>query len=141
MPVRSWPALTLALAGMLGTAPAHGGEGMLGIAFVQAPEAGAGVATGTSPEAAIEAAMAQCMQTTGAEDCIVTNWCQPAGWSVDLFVQHEAGPHWHEVVCGLPDRDMAENIAAQLCDLSGRDGLILCEMVQLYDDTGTPLLD
>ncbi len=137
---RSWPATALALAMLPGTAPAQA-EGLLGIAFVQAPEAGSGMATATTPEAAIEAAMAQCMQTALAEDCIVTNWCQPAGWSVDLFVQHEAGPHWHEVVCGLPERALAESIAAQLCDLSQREGLILCEMVQIYDDAGTAQMD
>lgn len=140
MPDRSWPAMALALLCAPGPAPAHA-EGMLGIAFVQAPEAGGGVATGTTPDVAIAAAIAQCTHTAEAEDCIVTNWCQPAGWSIDLFVMHQEGPHWHEVVCGLPSRELAESVAELLCDLSGREWLMLCELVQLYDDTGAAQMD
>lgn len=119
------------------TSAALGQDGPPGIAFVQAPEQGGGVAVGKTMEAAFADAVEQCAQAGAAEgDCLKTNWCQPAGWSVDIFVQHREGPHWHEVVCGLPTLSAAKATALHACDQFERDYLIACHIVQLYDPEG-----
>lgn len=117
--------------------PLHAQNGPIGIAFVQAPEQGGGVAIASTPEVAFANATAQCMQFGAREqDCIKTNWCMPAGWSVDVFVQHQEGPHWHEVVCGLPTKSAALAAVLHMCDPRERDYLIGCYAVQLYDSRG-----
>lgn len=86
--------------------------------------------------------MAQCVEG-GAEarDCIVTNYCSPAGWSVDLFIQHREGLHWHEVTCGLPELSMAQTFEAMACNRDARPWLIECALVQIYDPDGQPIMD
>ncbi|MBN8290444.1 hypothetical protein JI664_00550 [Rhodobacter sp. NTK016B] len=113
-----------------------------GIAFVQAPEMSSGMAAGASRGEAIDAAIAECV-AGGAmeEDCIVTNWCAPAGWSIDIFAQHREGLHWHEVVCGLPTRAVGEMVAQTMCDRGERPELIECQLVQVYDHEGTPQME
>ena len=118
--------------------PAAAAAQFPGIAFVQAPESGAGVGTGDYA-AAMAAAMAQCQTPAEAEDCQSSViWCQPAGWSIDLFVQHIEGIHWHQVQCGLPDRATAERVADAICTLPADSYLIECTLVQLYDPDGRP---
>ena len=132
-------ALVIAL---LAAQPALAQEGPLGIAFAEAPELSSGVGVGPTPDAAIGAAVAECV-AGGAEarECIVTNYCSPAGWSADLFVQHREGLHWHEVTCGLPERAMAEALETIACDRDLRPWLIECALVQVYDPQGKPLLE
>lgn len=121
--------------------PAAAQDWPMGIAFVQAPEQASGMAMGRTAQEAFAAATAQCVKAGAlAEDCIATNWCQPAGWSIDVFVMHQEGFHWHEVVCGLPSRALAERVADELCAPAMRDWLIECQLVQLYDETGEPHL-
>lgn len=117
--------------------PAAAQDGPKGIAFVQAPEQSGGVCTGATPEEGFACAVAECTAGGAAdEDCIRTNWCQPAGWSVDIFVQHSEGPHWHEVVCGMPSEAIARAAALHACDPNERDYLIECSVVQVYDPEG-----
>lgn len=121
--------------------PALAQEGPRGIAFVQAPEQSAGQATGLTPQAAFAEATAHCVAGGAlAQDCLPTTWCFPAGWSVDIFAQHQEGLHWHETHCGLPSREVAEQVAHALCDKGARPYLIECDLVQVYDPDGTPLL-
>lgn len=109
----------------------------MGIAFVQAPEQGGGICLAESAEKGFECAIAQCTDSGAlAEDCLKTNWCHPAGWSVDIFVQHNEGPHWHEVICGLPSQNAALATAEIACDKEERPYLIECSAVQLYDPMG-----
>ena len=117
--------------------PAAAQDGPKGIAFVQAPEQGSGVCLGSTPEEGFSCAVAQCMESGAAdEDCIRTNWCQPAGWSVDNFVQHQEGLHWHEVICGLPTEGIARKAAEAACDPDEREYVSECSMVQIYDPDG-----
>lgn len=112
-------------------------DGPKGIAFVQAPEQGGGVCTASKPEEGFACAVAECVGNGAAyEDCIRTNWCQPAGWSVDVFLQHREGIHWHEVICGIPSEAVARGAASHLCDINERDYLIACSIVQVYDPDG-----
>lgn len=114
-------------------------EGPLGIAFVQAPEQSWGMGLAATPEAAFDLAVAQCVAGGAlAEDCLRTNWCHPAGWSVDLFLMHREGLHWHEVVCGLPEESVARAVAAAVCDQGARPYITECALVQLYDRDGAP---
>lgn len=122
--------LSLCLPGMAAAQP-------LGIAFVQAPEQAQGMAMGATPEAAFAAATQRCIEGGALpEDCLPTNWCFPAGWSIDLFVQHREGLHWHEVHCGLPDRGLAITYAEFACDIGVRTDLTDCMLVQLWDPEG-----
>ena len=127
----------LVIAALLFASSAVAQDGPQGIAFVQAPEQGSGVCLGATPEEGFACAVAQCMESGARdEDCIRTNWCQPAGWSVDIFVQHQEGLHWHEVVCGLPSEAVAKATALHVCDRSERDYIIECSAVQVYDPEG-----
>lgn len=124
----------------LGLSPAAAQEGTLGIAFVQAPEMASGMAVALTPDEGFAAATALCVAGGAmAEDCLQTNWCLPAGWSVDLFVMHQEGLHWHEVYCGLPSYEAAEQVAAALCAPKARDWITECLPVQFYDPEGTAL--
>jgi hypothetical protein len=132
----------IALAAMLSTSPASAQDGPKGIAFVQAPQQGGGVCLGATPEEGFACAAAECTAGSAAdEDCIRTNWCQPAGWSVDVFMQHREGPHWHEVICGIPTETIAKAAASHLCDMNERDYLIECSVVQIYDPRGETTMD
>lgn len=127
---------------IMSPAPAAAQEGPVGIAFVQAPEQGGGVCTGAAAEQAFSCAVEQCMESGARdEDCLRTNWCMPSGWSVDVFLQHQEGPHWHEVVCGLPSKAIAMAVAVHLCDRTERDYLIECAPVQFYDPGGKESMD
>jgi hypothetical protein len=121
----------------LAASPVSAQDGPKGIAFVQAPEQGSGVCVAATPEEGFACAVEQCM-ADGArdEDCIRTNWCQPAGWSVDIFVQHQEGIHWHEVICGLPTEAIAQAAAEAACDPAERNYVIECSVVQVYDPEG-----
>ncbi|MBO6636509.1 MAG: hypothetical protein JJ920_00395 [Roseitalea sp.] len=138
MTARTTPFFSAVIAVILAATPAHAD----GIAFVQALEQGSGVATGATMEEAFGRAVAQCTETGALEeDCIRTNWCAPAGFSVDVFLQHSEGPHWHEVVCGLPDEQIARTIGETLCDRDARPYLIECAVVQVYDPDGGTLME
>jgi hypothetical protein len=112
-----------------------------GIAFVQAPEQSQGVGLGHTPQEAIDNALAQCVGGGALRDeCIVTTYCD-YGWSIDIFAQHEAGNHWHENFCGLPDRAIAENVASVICKRDARPYLIECMLVQVYDPEGNAMME
>lgn len=131
----------LVITAVLAALPAAAQDGRQGIAFVQAPEQGSGVCMATMPEEGFSCAVAKCMESGASDaDCLRTNWCQPAGWSIDIFAQHSEGPHWHEVLCGLPSRTIAEAAAAHMCDRIQRDYLIECSLVQVYDPQGNTML-
>ena len=146
MPRSTRPGLILlagALCALVALGPLPlGAEGPPGIAFVQAPEQAAGVATGPDPARAFAAATDGCVEGGAApEDCLPVAWCFPAGWSIDLFVMHVEGLHWHEVHCGLPDREAALEVADLLCDVSRRPWIADCLLVQMHDPEGMPRID
>ena len=137
------PAFLVGALGLMASPlPALAQEGPVGIAIVQAPEQATGIATGPNMETAFDDAIAQCVDGGAlAEDCLRTNWCAPAGWTVDVFVQHQEGVHWHEFVCGLPSRAAAQAAALHVCDPFERDYLIECTAVQLYDPSGAAMME
>jgi len=109
-----------------------------GIAVAQAPEAALGMCFGEDPHQAISCAQDMCMRETGfgPEDCPVTNWCFPAYWSADVFMQHREGLHWHEILCGWQNRDDLEAAIAIKC---AAEWLIECTPVALWNPDGDEL--
>lgn len=131
--------IAVCLAALGGSWPTQA-DGPVGIAYVEAPEQAAGICTAGNPDAAFACAKRKC--TAGgarAGDCLRRAWCYPSGWSVDLFVQHGEGPHWHEFSCGLDSRETAVKVAAARCDRLARPYLIECTAVRLYDPDGKPV--
>ncbi len=128
----------LVLVVAMGAAGAVAAEEPVGaIAFAQAPEQSGGVGVAATVEEAIAAAMAECVAGGAPEEnCFITAACEPAGWSVDVFLQHQEGPHWHEMHCGLPDEVTARAVAAALCDAVARPYLMECALVGLRDAGG-----
>lgn len=114
-------------------------EGPQGIAVAQAPEAGLGVCHGLEAAQTMACAQAQCIAVSGltAEDCVVHLWSTPAHWSADLFVQHNEGPHWHEVVTGWSSREKLEEAIALKC---AEDYLMECTTVRIWDPQGEQVL-
>lgn len=109
----------------------------LGVAFIQAPEQYSGVFTAPDLREATVRGTAECLAAGAmAEDCAVQSWCHPAGWSIDIFAQHQEGLHWHEFHCGLPDEATAMAVGETLCDRTNRPYLTECLVVQLYDPEG-----
>ena len=119
-----------------------GQDGPQGIAFVQAPEQSYGVAMGPTPQSAFAAATARCVDGGAvAEDCIPTNWCFPAGWSVAVSLMHQEGFHWREAICGLPSEAAALSTVRALCAPGERPGIIECVLSQVFDPQGNPQLE
>jgi hypothetical protein len=112
------------------------------IAYAQAPEQSGGVATAATVEEAIAAAVAECV-AGGArdEDCFISAACEPAGWSMDIFLQHAEGPHWHEMICGIAEEATIKAIAAAVCDRQARPYLIECAVVQVVDPAGVKQME
>jgi hypothetical protein len=107
------------------------------VAFAQAAEQSGGVGIGATLEEAVAAARAECVAGGAAEEhCFITAACEPAGWSVDVFVQHVEGPHWHEMICGIADQGMIAGIVAAVCDTGVRPWLIECAAVAVRDPAG-----
>ena len=104
--------------------PATAQDGPKGIAFVEAPEQSGGVCFAGNLDRGFACAREKCVEG-GAEarDCLRVAWCYPAGWSVDVFMQHREGPHWHEYLCGWTSRAAAEKAAAIKCDRDLNDYL------------------
>ncbi len=112
-------------------------SGPAGIAFVEAPEQSSGMCVGNTPEDAFACAKMQCVEGGAVEeDCIETKWCQPTGWSVDFFVQHQEGLHWHEVICGLDSAETAMAMESVVCNRENRNYLIECAAVRLINPEG-----
>jgi hypothetical protein len=125
----------VAAMGAAGSASAEEWAGA--IAFAQAPEQSGGVGVAATVEEAIAAAMAECVAGGAPEEnCFITAACEPAGWSMDVFVQHQEGPHWHEMICGIAEQGMIAALEAAVCDPAVRPWLIECAVVQVRDPAG-----
>ncbi|MBP1850568.1 hypothetical protein [Rhizobium halophytocola] len=117
----------------------HAQEGS-GIAYVQAPEMSSDLCRGDTAAEAFACAETQCIEGGGtAQDCLEIAYCNPARFSVDVFVQHREGPHWHEFFCGLDNAQTAMAVADTICDRTRRPDLIECAPVVLYDPSGKTL--
>lgn len=110
-------------------------SGLTGIAITQAPEAGGGMCYGEDAADTIACAQADCVTQTELEikDCFVTNWCAPAGWTLDVFIQSKDGPHWHEFSCGWPTREQAELSAKIICQA---EHILGCMPVVVWSPAG-----
>lgn len=109
------------------------------IAVYQAPEAGLGVCVGTNTVKTITCAQQKCVAESGldVEDCIESLVCSPMGWTVDIFMQHKEGNHWHEYICGQGSKAVLEQAVAAKCK---SDWLIECAAVQMWRPNGTEVV-
>lgn len=106
----------------------------IGIAVSQAPEAGTGVCFAEDAKSGFACAQAQCAEEGGyLEDCQPNLWCLPAAWSIDIFMQHQEGPHWHDFSCGWQTREQAEAAVEIKC---AADWLIECAAVRIWTPDG-----
>jgi hypothetical protein len=113
-----------------------------GIAIVQAPEQGGGVCLAETPEKGFACAIKKCaVNGIRAQDCIKIQWCHNAGWTVDVFLQHNEGVHWHEASCGWATKTAAEKAAALMCDQKERQYVVGCILIQIYDPNGNPQIN
>jgi hypothetical protein len=136
--MRRFAIAAVVLAAALGVlSPAAAQDGPVGIAFVEAPEQSGGVCTGGNLDRAFACARQKCVDG-GAEarDCLRVAWCYPAGWSVDVFMQHREGPHWHSYSCGWGTREAAVRAAALTCDKINNPDLIECTPVRIWNPDG-----
>ena len=131
---------TLCLLALHAASPAIAQEGPIGIAFAEAPEQSSGVCTGQSTDKTLACAREKCVAGGAmAEDCLRVKWCYPAGWSADLFVQHQEGIHWHQYLCGWDSREALMAAVAVACDKSLRPYIIECSAVRFWDNNGREL--
>ena len=130
--------LTLVAVSAWGTT-AVAGEQLQGVAFAQAPEAGLGVCFGADAAETMQCAQDACVAESGlkAADCVVSDWCYPARWSGDVFVQHVEGVHWHDFACGWETRAQLETASMLGC---AADYIAGCDMVRIWDPEGTQIL-
>lgn len=130
------PALTVGIALAFATASAQDGT-LQGIAYVEAPEMSSGVCVGEDAQEAFACAKQQCITGGGTdEDCLEIAYCYPARTSIDIFMQHQEGIHWHEFMCGLDSKETALALAKAACDKTLRPYLIECTPVMFYDANG-----
>ncbi|MCB1518314.1 MAG: hypothetical protein KDJ19_11950 [Hyphomicrobiaceae bacterium] len=110
-------------------------EGPLAFAAAQAPEAGTGICVEHGMGDTLACAVSKCMTESGLgmEDCQVDAYCMPAGWSVDVFMQHQEGPHWHTFLCGWQSREQAMSAVEIACN---SDWLIECSAVRVWSPEG-----
>lgn len=117
--------------------PSAAQDGPVGIAFVQAPEQSSGVCVAGNPDRAFACARQACVEGgADARDCLRVAWCYPSGWSVDVFMQHREGAHWHAYSCGWGSREAALKAAGIKCDKALNPQLIACAAVQIWDPAG-----
>ena len=69
-------------------------------------------------------------------ECYLVNWCYPAGFTVDIFVQLTEGFHSHWTYCGFASRAEAMTVAEILCDPADKPYIATCEVVRLWDPDG-----
>jgi hypothetical protein len=114
-----------------------GAAGPTGIAFVEAPEMSFGVCAADNPDKAFACARERCVKGGAPTNaCARRAWCYPSGWSVDVFMQHKEGPHWHQYSCGWPSLEAAKKAAEVLCDRELAPYLMECTPVRFFNPSG-----
>ena len=113
------------------SAPADA-EGPAGIGFAQAEE---GTWWCLDPKfgAAVDCAGRKCRAESGGQECHITRWCFPAGWSALMVVWL---PEFHSthVVCGMPGEPAAREAMRAIC--AAGDEFSRCDLILLIDPDG-----
>lgn len=120
---------------VLAAGQADAQDGPTGFAAAQAAEAGTGVCFGDDMLESMQCAVDACVAESGLEPeyCGVQTYCSSAGWSADLAMLSEAGPHWHEYLCGWSTEPQLHAAIEVAC--SG-EGLIECSAVSIWNPWG-----
>lgn len=124
--------LALALAVLLLATPALAQEGPQGIAFAQAEE-GTWLCRHERPQEAMSCARERCLEQAPGQECYITAWCFPGGWSgyMTLWLSDF---HTTQVLCGLPNEAGLTAAFRALC--SSDDTATSCDMVGTVDPEG-----
>ena len=121
------PFLVLAL-----LTPAVAQDAPQGIAFAQAEE-GTWLCRHDSSEQAMSCAREHCSEQAPGQECYITAWCFPAGWSgyMTLWL-----PDFHttQVLCGLPNEAGLRAAFEALC--RSDDAATSCDLVAIVDPDG-----
>jgi hypothetical protein len=120
-------------------APVSAEDVLVGMAASQAAEAGVGVCHGVDPQTTQECAQKICMEQSGlgTEDCSVSLWSYPAGWSAQISVLHKEGIGWAEFISDWRTRDRLEAAIKLRCD---DPDYAECATIQIWDPFGKPQL-
>jgi len=94
--------LVAAFAAIVLSATAAAAEGPQGIAFAQAEE-GTSWCLGSDQRKAATCALDRCRKDSGGQECHLTRWCFPAGWS-GLMIAWLPEFHSTLILCGLPSQ-------------------------------------
>ena len=124
-------AALVAAAALLAPQPALA-DGPVGIAFAQAEE-GTFWCRDADLRRAFDCAQKRCVREAGGQECQVTRWCLPAGWS-GLMVVWLPEFHATQIVCGLPDQAAVGGALRAVCDAGAE--FTRCDLVRTIDPDG-----
>ena len=116
--------------------PAAAQDAPQGIAFAQAEE-GTWLCRHDQMEQAMSCAREHCSEQAPGQECYITAWCFPAGWSgyMTLWL-----PDFHttQVLCGLPNEAGLRAAFEALC--GSDDAATSCDLVAIVDPDGNERL-
>jgi hypothetical protein len=118
---------------VLGAPAVRAADGPVGIAFAQAEE-GTFFCRDADPAKAMACALKQCRQAAGAQQCVATRWCTPAGWS-GTMVGWLPEFHTTQVVCGAGGDAAVRAALKALCDNTPEYSR--CDLISIIDPDGT----
>ena len=127
------PAAIIAAAAFFAPQTALAADGPAGIAFAQAEE-GTFWCRDADSRRAFDCALKRCATEAGGQECQVTRWCLPAGWS-GLMVVWLPEFHATQIVCGLPDQAAVGGALRAICDAGAE--FTRCDFVRTIDPDGT----
>jgi len=114
-------------------------DGPVGIAFAQAEEGTFFCRDADAPKA-FACALKQCREAAGAEGCVATRWCTPAGWS-GTMVGWLPEFHATQVVCGVGSAEAVRAALKAMCENTPEYSR--CDLLSVIDPDGkvTPVDD
>jgi hypothetical protein len=107
-------------------------DGPAGIAFAQAEE-GTFWCRNADYRKAADCALKACRKGAGGQECHLTRWCMPAGWS-GMMVAWLPEFHTTQIVCGLPDEAAVGGALRAICDAAAE--YTRCDFVRTIDPDG-----
>jgi hypothetical protein len=128
---RAFPGAIAALLVLVATG-ARAGDAPIGIAFAQAEE-GTFSCRNADPVKAFACAQKQCRDAPGKQQCVVTRWCTPAGWSGTMVAWL---PEFHttQVVCGVGSEEAVRAALKAMCNNTPEYSR--CDLLSIIDPDG-----
>ena len=128
--------LTVLLLALGLATPALAQDSPQGIAFAQAEE-GTWLCRHENAQEAMSCAREHCSEQAPGQDCYITAWCFPGGWSGYMTFWL---PDFHttQVLCGLPNEAGLRAAFQALC--ASDDTATSCDLVAIIDPEGNERL-